>query len=90
MTRAALVGSDMVEAGVNDGLALPSLFVFLVVAVGSNDRHLGELALEVTPGLVVGSSFRQRQLCWNASGSSPPRPAYESLNRLAIDVLVLA
>jgi NhaP-type Na+/H+ or K+/H+ antiporter len=53
----ALVGNDKVparlrhllnvESGVNDGLALPFVIVFLAVAAGSDDLHLGELGLEV-------------------------------------------
>src|ERR671921_2579983 len=60
----ALVGNDKVparlrhllnvESGVNDGLALPFVIVFLAVAAGSDNLHLGELALEVSLGLMVG------------------------------------
>jgi NhaP-type Na+/H+ or K+/H+ antiporter len=52
----ALVGNEKVparlrhllnvESGVNDGLALPFVIVFLAVAAGSDELHLGELALE--------------------------------------------
>src|ERR687889_856320 len=60
----ALVGNEKVparlrhllnvESGVNDGLALPFVIVFLAVAAGSDNLHVGELALEVSLGLVLG------------------------------------
>lgn len=52
---AALVGNERVlprlrrllnvESGVNDGLALPFVVLFLAIAAGSGDLHLGEPAL---------------------------------------------
>ena len=95
----ALVGNDKVparlrhllnvESGVNDGLALPFVIVFLAVAAGSDDLHLGELALEVSLGVLigvvipVGAIFLERSRFFSAS------PAYEPLNGLAIGLLVL-
>ena len=43
-----------VESGVNDGLALPFVIVFLAVSSGSEDLHLGELGLELLIGTVIG------------------------------------
>ncbi|WP_010205419.1 cation:proton antiporter [Salinibacterium sp. PAMC 21357] len=61
---AALVGNKRVpqrlrqllnvESGVNDGLALPFVIVFLAVSSGSEDLHLGELGLELLIGTVIG------------------------------------
>jgi len=43
-----------VESGVNDGLALPFVIVFLAVSSGSGDLHLGELGIELLIGTVIG------------------------------------
>src|ERR671916_431572 len=61
---AALVGNDKVparlrhllnvESGVNDGLALPFVVVFLAVAAGSDDLHLDSLAFELALGIGIG------------------------------------
>lgn len=61
---AALVGNDRVphrlrhllnvESGVNDGLALPFVVVFLAISSGSQDLHLGELAFELVLGTAIG------------------------------------
>ena len=60
---AALVGDNRVperlrqllnvESGVNDGLALPFVVVFLAVSSGE-ELHLGELGLEVLTGTLIG------------------------------------
>jgi NhaP-type Na+/H+ or K+/H+ antiporter len=54
----ALVGNEKVparlrhllnvESGVNDGLALPFVMVFLAIAAGHESLHVGELSLELT------------------------------------------
>ncbi|TDD01720.1 sodium:proton antiporter [Nonomuraea deserti] len=97
---AALVGNDKVpprlrqllnvESGVNDGLALPFVMVFLAVAAGSEDLHLGELSLELGLGIVIGVAIpwlaiKLERTRW-FSASAP----YEPLNGLAIGLLVLA
>ncbi|MEV4176006.1 cation:proton antiporter [Nonomuraea sp. NPDC049709] len=97
---AALVGNEKVpprlrqllnvESGVNDGLALPFVMVFLAVAAGSDDLHLGELGLELGMGVLIGVAvpwlaIKLEQTRWFAA-STP----YEPLNALAIGLLVLA
>ena len=96
----ALVGNDKVparlrhllnvESGVNDGLALPFVIVFLAVAAGSNDLHLGELALEVSLGLVIGVVIPAAAILLERSRFFSASSAYEPLNGLAIGLLVLA
>lgn len=97
---AALVGNEKVpprlrqllnvESGVNDGLALPFVLVFLAIAAGSHDLHLGELALELGLGVLIGVAvpwlaIKLEQTRWFAASTQ-----YEPLNALAIGLLVLA
>ncbi|GAA1761652.1 cation:proton antiporter [Nonomuraea bangladeshensis] len=97
---AALVGNEKVpprlrqllnvESGVNDGLALPFVIVFLAVASGSEDLHLGELGLELGLGILIGvampwAAIKLEQTRWFSAST-----AYEPLNALAIGLLVLA
>ena len=96
----ALVGNDKVparlrhllnvESGVNDGLALPFVIVFLAVAAGSEDLHLGELALEVSLGLVLGVAIPFAAILLERTRFFTASAAYEPLNALAIGLLVLA
>jgi NhaP-type Na+/H+ or K+/H+ antiporter len=96
----ALVGNDKVparlrhllnvESGVNDGLALPFVIIFLMVASGSPDLHLGELALEVLGGLVIGVLVPTVAILLERSRFFSASPAYEPLNGFAIGLLVLA
>ncbi|MEV4536589.1 cation:proton antiporter [Asanoa sp. NPDC049518] len=96
----ALVGNDKVparlrhllnvESGVNDGLALPFVIVFLAVASGSGDLHLGELAVEVSLGLAIGVLVPVAAILLERSRFFAASPAYEPLNGLAIGLLVLA
>ena len=96
----ALVGNDRVparlrhllnvESGVNDGLALPFVIVFLGVAAGSDDLHLGELALEVTLGIAIGVLIPMAAILLERSRFFAASAAYEPLNGLAIGLLVLA
>src|SRR5690606_28702703 len=61
---AALIGNERVpgrlrhllnvESGVNDGLALPFVVIFLAVAAGSGDLHLAELGSELLVGVLIG------------------------------------
>ncbi|WP_026341929.1 cation:proton antiporter [Actinomadura atramentaria] len=77
---AALVGNDRVpprlrhllnvESGVNDGLVLPFVVLFLAVARGSDDLHLGELGGELVPGPPSPSGTSP-----NTDSSSPSRPS---------------
>ncbi|GGL58948.1 cation:proton antiporter [Planomonospora parontospora] len=97
---AALVGNEKVpprlrqllnvESGVNDGLALPFVMVFLALAAGSHNLHLGELGLELGLGLLIGVAvpwlaIKLEQTRWFSAST-----AYEPLNALAIGLLVLA
>jgi len=97
---AALVGNEKVpprlrqllnvESGVNDGLALPFVLVFLAIAAGSHDLHLGALALELGLGVLIGVAvpwlaIKLEQTRWFAASTQ-----YEPLNALAIGLLVLA
>ncbi|MGP3961422.1 cation:proton antiporter domain-containing protein [Nonomuraea sp. 3N208] len=61
---AALVGNEKVpprlrqllnvESGVNDGLALPFVMLFLAIAAGSEDLHLDALGMELGLGVLIG------------------------------------
>jgi NhaP-type Na+/H+ or K+/H+ antiporter len=96
----ALVGNEKVparlrhllnvESGVNDGLALPFVIVLLAVATGSDDLHLGELALEVSLGIAVGVVIPLAAILLERSRFFAASPAYEPLNGVAIGLLVLA
>jgi len=96
----ALVGNEKVparlrhllnvESGVNDGLALPFVIVFLAVARGSEDLHLGELGLEIGLGLAIGVVVPLAAILLERSRFFSASPAYEPLNGLAIGLLVLA
>jgi sodium/hydrogen antiporter len=97
---AALVGNEKVpprlrqllnvESGVNDGLALPFVMLFLAVAAGSGDLHLDELGLELGLGVLIGVAvpwlaIKLEQTRWFSASTQ-----YEPLNALAIGLLVLA
>ncbi|MFD9947449.1 cation:proton antiporter [Nonomuraea sp. NPDC059023] len=97
---AALVGNEKVpprlrqllnvESGVNDGLALPFVMLFLAVAAGSDDLHLGALGAELGIGVVIGVAvpwlaIKLEQTRWFSASTQ-----YEPLNALAIGLLVLA
>src|SRR3954466_5654191 len=96
----ALVGNDKVparlrhllngESGVNGGLALPFVIVFLAVAAGSDDLHLGELALEVSGGLAIGVLIPVVAILLERTRFFAASVAYEPLNGFAIGLLVLA
>ncbi|MEU4221677.1 cation:proton antiporter [Actinoplanes sp. NPDC026623] len=97
---AALVGNEKVparlrhllnvESGVNDGLALPFVIVFLAVAAGSHDLHLGELAVEVSTGLAIGVLIPVVAILLERTRFFSASTAYEPLNGFAIGLLVLA
>ena len=96
----ALVGNDKVparlrhllnvESGVNDGLALPFVIVFLAVAAGSEDLRLAALAVEVSLGIAVGVIVPLAAILLERSRFFAASPAYEPLNGVAIGLLVLA
>ncbi|GAA1033059.1 cation:proton antiporter [Virgisporangium ochraceum] len=97
---AALVGNDKVparlrhllnvESGVNDGLALPFVIVFLAVAAGSDDLHLGELGTELLLGLVIGVAVPVAAILLERTRWFAASVGYEPLNGFAIGLLVLA
>ncbi|MFI7228361.1 cation:proton antiporter [Nonomuraea angiospora] len=97
---AALVGNEKVpprlrqllnvESGVNDGLALPFVILFLAIASGAQNLHLGELSLELGLGVLIGvvipwAAIKLEQTRWFSASTQ-----YEPLNALAIGLLVLA
>ncbi len=81
-----------VESGVNDGLALPFVVLFLAVASDSKELHLGALASELAVGIGIGigvavpvaAILAERTRFFAASTK------YEPLNAVAIGLLVLA
>lgn len=97
---AALVGNDRVparlryvlnvESGLNDGLALPFVLVFLALAGGDGGVQWGTLTGELAVGLAIGvivpwAAIKLEALRWfEASGT------YAPLNAVAIGLLVLA
>lgn len=97
---AALVGNERVpgrlrhllnvESGVNDGLALPFVVLFLAVAAGSDDLHLGELGWELLVGLAIGIAVPWLALRLEKSRFFSASTRYEPLNAVAIGLLVLA
>lgn len=97
---AALVGNDKVphrlrhllnvESGVNDGLALPFVVLFLAIAAGSQDLHLGALASELGIGLVIGVAVPWLAIWLEKTRLFAASTAYEPLNGLAIGLVVLA
>ncbi|PRY20162.1 cation:proton antiporter [Pseudosporangium ferrugineum] len=96
----ALVGNDKVpgrlrhllnvESGVNDGLALPFVIVFLALAAGSDDLHLAHLGLEVVGGIAIGVMVPMAAIMLERSRLFAASSAYEPLNGVAIGLLVLA
>ena len=96
---AALVGNDKVparlrhllnvESGVNDGLALPFVLIFLTMASGSPDLHLGALAGELAVGLLIGIVVPYAAIRLEATRFFSASARYQPLNALAIGLLVL-
>ncbi|QKG20171.1 cation:proton antiporter [Actinomadura verrucosospora] len=97
---AALVGNERVpprlrhllnvESGVNDGLVLPFVVVFLAIARGSGDLHLGRLAAELAGGLAIGVVVPWAAIMLERTRLFAIAPKYEPLNAVAIGLLVLA
>ncbi len=97
---AALVGNDRVparlrhllnvESGVNDGLALPFVVLFLALAAGSRNLHLGELGVELVVGLAIGIGVPWLAIRLERTRLFAASTAYEPLNAVAIGLLVLA
>jgi sodium/hydrogen antiporter len=97
---AALVGNERVpgrlrhllnvESGVNDGLVLPFVILFLAIAAGAEDLHLGELGLELLVGLLIGVVVPWLALRLEKIRFFSASTQYEPLNAVAIGLLVLA
>ena len=97
---AALVGNDKVparlrqllnvESGVNDGLALPFVLIFLATASGSPDLQLGTLAGELVLGLAIGVVVPWVAIRLEATRFFSASAGYQPLNAFAIGLLVLA
>jgi len=79
-----------VEAGVNDGVALPFVVVFLAIAAGSDDLHLPELGMELGLGIVIGIAVPWLALKLEKVRFFSASTQYEPLNAVAIGLLVLA
>jgi len=97
---AALIGNEKVpprlrrllnvESGINDGVALPFVIVFLAIAEGSDDLHIDELAIELSLGIVIGIVVPLVALGLERTRWFAVSPKFEPLNALAIGMLVLA
>ncbi|MDM4718505.1 cation:proton antiporter [Micromonospora sp. WMMA1363] len=97
---AALVGNERVpgrlrhllnvESGINDGLALPFVILFLAIAANSDDLHLDELGTELLLGVVIGVAVPWLALRLERMRFFSASTQYEPLNGVAIGLLVLA
>jgi sodium/hydrogen antiporter len=97
---AALVGNQRVpprlrqllnvESGVNDGLALPFVIVFLAIAAHTDELHLAELGLELFLGVAIGVVVPWVALWLERTRWFSISAQYQPLNALAIGLLVLA
>ncbi|MFV2012773.1 MULTISPECIES: cation:proton antiporter [unclassified Micromonospora] len=97
---AALVGNEKVpyrlrhllnvESGINDGLALPFVILFLAIATGSGDLHLNELATELAVGLAIGVAVPALAIALERTRWFSASALYAPLNGVAIGLLVLA
>lgn len=78
-----------VESGLNDGLALPFVLIFLATAA-NQDTHLGEVALELVAGLVLGIVIPAVVvLAWRLRILTA-EPRLQALGPLAIAVMLYA
>lgn len=96
---AAIVGRDdvplrlrrllNVESGLNDGLALPFVLIFLATAA-NQDAHLGTVALELVAGLALGVAIPAAVvLAWRLRFLTA-EPRLQALGPLAIAVMLYA
>lgn len=78
-----------VESGLNDGLALPFVLIFLATAA-NRDAHLGEVALELVAGLALGIVIPAViALAWRTRILTA-EPRLQALGPLAIAVILYA
>ncbi|MBC6448704.1 cation:proton antiporter [Actinokineospora xionganensis] len=78
-----------VESGLNDGLALPFVLIFLATAA-NRDAHLGEIALELVAGLALGIVIPAVVvLAWRAKILTA-EPRLQALGPLAIAIILYA
>ncbi|WP_235498782.1 cation:proton antiporter [Knoellia sp. Soil729] len=79
-----------VESGVNDGLALPFVVIFLALSQGSKDLELGPLAGELALGLAIGVVLPWVAISLENTSFFRASHAYEPLSALAVGLLVFA
>ncbi|MFC4857813.1 cation:proton antiporter [Actinophytocola glycyrrhizae] len=78
-----------VESGLNDGLALPFVLIFIATATNS-DTHLGQVGLELVIGLVLGVAIPAAiVLAWRLRVLTA-EPRLQALGPLAIAVILYA
>lgn len=78
-----------VESGLNDGLALPFVLIFLATAA-NRDAHLGEVAIELVAGLALGIVIPAViALAWRTRILTA-EPRLQALGPLAIAVILYA
>jgi NhaP-type Na+/H+ or K+/H+ antiporter len=96
---AAIVGRDdvplrlrrllNVESGLNDGLALPFVLIFLATTA-NRDAHLGEVAIELVAGLALGVAIPAVVvLAWRLRILTA-EPRLQALGPLAVAVVLYA
>ncbi len=78
-----------IESGFNDGLALPVVIVLIAVASGS-DAHVGDLALEIVLGVLVGVAIPWVAIRLEDTRLFEASKAYEPLAAFSIGLLVYA
>jgi sodium/hydrogen antiporter len=78
-----------VESGLNDGLALPFVLIFLATAA-NQDTHLGMVAIELVAGLALGIAIPAAVvLAWRLRVLTA-EPRLQALGPLAIGVILYA
>ncbi len=78
-----------VESGLNDGLALPFVLIFIATATNA-ETHLGEVALELVAGLVLGIVIAGVVVLAWRSRILTAEPRLQALGPLAIGVILYA
>ena len=96
----ALVGNDRVprrlrhllnvESGMNDGIALPFVLIFLELVQGHEDFHLVKIGYELLLGVAIGVAVPYISIRLERTKYFEASTAYEPLNGVAIGLLVFA